>query len=62
LLAIPETLLRSTHCRSILSIELEKTPQKYGETPDQETGRVVSFRKHFMPVIDYYRDWSGTAG
>jgi hypothetical protein len=34
-------------------------PQKNGETPDQETGRVVSFRKHFMPVIDYYRDRGG---
>jgi len=62
LLAIPETLLRSTHCRSILSIELEKTPQKDGETPDQETGRVVSFRRHFVPVIDYYRDRGGIPG
>jgi len=58
LLAIPETLLRSTHCWSILSIELENTPQKDGETPDQETGRVVSFRKHSRAVIDY-RDGVG---
>ncbi|HNT08660.1 HNH endonuclease domain-containing protein [Methanoculleus sp.] len=34
-------------------------PQKNGETPDQDAGKVVSFRKHFMPVIDYYRDRGG---
>jgi hypothetical protein len=34
-------------------------PQKSGETLDQETGKVVSFRKHFVPVIDYYRDRGG---
>jgi len=34
-------------------------PQKNGETPDQDAGKVVSFRKRFMPVIDYYRDRGG---
>ena len=34
-------------------------PQKNGETPDQDAGKVVSFRKHFAPVIDYYRDRGG---
>jgi len=34
-------------------------PQKNGETPDQDAGRSVSFRRHFMPVIDYYRDRGG---
>lgn len=34
-------------------------PQKNGETPDPETGKAVSFRKHFVPVIDYYRDRGG---
>ncbi len=34
-------------------------PQKNGETPNQDSGRVVSFRKHFVPVIDYYRDRGG---
>ncbi len=36
-------------------------PQKNGETPDQNAGKVVSFRKSFMPVIDYYRDRGGVS-
>ncbi|WP_128694039.1 HNH endonuclease domain-containing protein [Methanoculleus taiwanensis] len=34
-------------------------PQKNGETPDQDAGKVVSFRKHFMPIIVYYKERGG---
>jgi hypothetical protein len=52
--------------RSIFSFNFLENPvfvgrSRGGETPDQETGRVVSFRKHSMLVIDY-RDRGGTAG
>ncbi|TAJ43880.1 HNH endonuclease domain-containing protein [Methanofollis fontis] len=34
-------------------------PQKNGETRDQESGKNVSFRRHFIPVIEYYRERGG---
>ncbi|WP_286878683.1 HNH endonuclease domain-containing protein [Methanoculleus sp. UBA413] len=34
-------------------------PQKNGETQDLDAGETISFRKHFAPVIDYYRDRGG---
>ena len=34
-------------------------PQKNGETPDQGAGKAVAFRRHFMPVINYYQDRGG---
>ena len=34
-------------------------PQKNGETQDLDAGKTISFRKHFAPVIDYYRDRGG---
>jgi hypothetical protein len=34
-------------------------PQKNGETEEQESGKSVSFRRHFLPVIEYYRERGG---
>jgi len=34
-------------------------PQKNGETEGQESGKSVSFRRHFIPVIEYYRERGG---